>query len=109
MNINTPNNRMMMAPPMAQVVHTMLAQVLLVPPSLSASSRAERERGEHRNGDGSTECHSESGGNPCPKQALRQGEDEDKDRPGTRPDSDRKHHRYHFAPGDRSGKLPRID
>src|SRR5262252_6801461 len=30
---------MMVAPPMAQVVHTMLAHVLFVPPSLSASSR----------------------------------------------------------------------
>jgi len=34
-----PNKRMMVAPPMAQVVHTMLAQALFVPPSLSASSR----------------------------------------------------------------------
>src|SRR5215470_46536 len=34
-----PNRRIMVAPPMAQVVHTMLAHVLFVPPSLSASSR----------------------------------------------------------------------
>jgi hypothetical protein len=34
-----PNKRMMVAPPMVQVVQTMLAQALLVPPSLSASSR----------------------------------------------------------------------
>jgi hypothetical protein len=51
MNINTPNSRMMMAPPMAQVVHTMLAQVLLVPPKPERElARAERERGERRNG-----------------------------------------------------------
>ena len=34
-----PNKRMMVAPPMAQVVQTMLAQALFVLPSLSASSR----------------------------------------------------------------------
>jgi len=42
-----PNKRMMVAPPMAQVVHTMLAQALFVPPSLSASSREKVPRLEH--------------------------------------------------------------
>jgi len=34
-----PEQKMMIAPPMAQVVHTTFAEALLVPPSLSASSR----------------------------------------------------------------------
>jgi hypothetical protein len=58
---------------------------------------------------GSTECHGEGGEHARPEQTLRQGENEDEDRAGARPDSDREHHRHHFAPGNRTGKLPRID
>ena len=35
----SPNKRIMIAPPMAQVVHTAVVQTLFAPPSLSASSR----------------------------------------------------------------------
>ena len=96
MNINSPNSKMTVAPPMAQMVHTMLAQALFGPPSLSASfARAER--------------HGEGGGHARPEQPLRQRKDENEDRAGARPDADREHDGHHLAPGDRAGKLPRVD
>ena len=40
---------------------------------------------------------------------MRQREDEHEDRPGARPDADREHHGEDLAPGERAGKLARID
>ena len=110
MNINSPNSKMTVAPPMAQMVHTMLAQALFGPPSLSASfARAERQCGQRGDGDGRAERHGEGGGHARPEQPLRQREDENEDRAGARPDADREHDGHHLAPGDRAGKLPRVD
>jgi hypothetical protein len=101
-----PNKRMMVAPPMAQVVHTMLAQVLFAPPRLERKfARAKSERGECGDCDGRAERHGKCGGNARQEHALRQGKDENEDRASTRPE----HDRHYFAPGDRPGKLPRID
>jgi len=73
MNINSPNSKMTVAPPMAQMVHTMLAQALFGPPSLSASfARAERQCGQRGDGDGRAERHGEGGGHARPEQPLRQ-------------------------------------
>ena len=89
----------MVAPPIAQVVHTMLAQALFAPPSLSASSREpRRERGEYRDSDAGPERHGKGGGDTCPEQALRQGKDKNEDRTGARPDADREHHSHYLSP-----------
>src|SRR5262249_39509442 len=91
---------MMVAPPMAQVVHTMLAQVLFVPPSLSASSREPSASVASTATVMAVPSNGEGGGDTSPEQSLRQRKDENEDRASAWPDADREYDRHHFAPGE---------
>ena len=98
------------APPMVQVVHTALAQAPLLPPSFSASSR------EPSASVASTatvmavpNAMAKVAATPAQNRPCVTREDEHEDGARAGPDADREHHGHDLSPGERPGKLPRVD
>ena len=92
-----PNKRMMVAPPMAQVVQTMLAQALFVPPSLSASSR-EPIASVASAATVMAVPSAMAKVAATPAQNMPCVRNKNEDRTGARSDADREYDRHYFAP-----------